>query len=389
MGLLRFLLATCVITGHSSPIPGLRLLDAGLAVKTFFMISGFYMTLILTSKYPMRQGGYWLFISNRFLRIYPTYLVVLAVSGLFYAAACIKLHAPVDRLEYWVQAWRGHHYSALGMILVSQFSIFGLDLTPLFDFSASRGFGWSGTLGFGTVPAWRFNFLPHCWSVSVELFFYLAAPLICLARRWVQMGLVLAGLAACMAAWKWLPAQLAGMATYQFFPFQISYLVLGVLSFHLLHPLFEKGRIHAGWSWSVLPPFAGALLFCGWLPGWLAQAGCIGLGFFAIPLLFNLSRRVRVDRFLGDISYPMYLSHITCKWIILATMGVSVKDSATVPGWALLLVTLVASVGLIWLVDYPVDRWRQARVARAARAGGIDGLEVTVKGSRGFRTYDL
>jgi len=70
-------------------------------------------------------------------------------------------------------------------------------------------------------------------------------------------------------------------------------------------------------------------------------------------------------------------------------MGVSVKDSATVPGWALLLVTLVASVGLIWLVDYPVDRWRQARVARAARAGGIDGLEVTVKGSRGFRTYDL
>src|ERR1700722_2221241 len=125
MGLLRFMLAACVIAGHSSPIAGLPLLDAGLAVKTFFMISGFYMTLILTSKYHAERGGYWLFISNRFLRIYPSYLVVLAVSGLMYMAAALKLHTPVDRLQYWGEAWHGHHYKELGLILVSQFSIFG------------------------------------------------------------------------------------------------------------------------------------------------------------------------------------------------------------------------------------------------------------------------
>jgi len=366
MGLLRFLLATCVITGHSSSLLGLPLLDAGLAVKTFFMISGFYMTLILSSKYHMGRGGYWLFLSNRFLRIYPSYLVVLAVSGLFYAAASIKLHGPVDRLEYWVEGWKGHHYGSLGAIALSQVSIFGLDAPPLFDFSASRGFGWVGSMGDAAVRAWRFNFLPHCWSISVELFFYVAAPLICLAQRWVQGVLVVAGLGAYLAAWRWLPGPLADAATYHFFPFQMSYLVLGVLSFHLLHPLFEKGKVHAGWSWGVLTPFAATILFYGWLPAWVAEAGCIGLGFFAIPLLFNLSRRLRVDRFIGDLSYPMYLSHITCKWVILATMGVAKKDTATVPGWELLLVTLVASVGLVWLVDYPVDRWRQARVARAA-----------------------
>ena len=57
MGLLRFLLAMCVIAGHSIAIFGLPTLDARLAVKTFFMISGFYMTLILTSKYHAGHRG--------------------------------------------------------------------------------------------------------------------------------------------------------------------------------------------------------------------------------------------------------------------------------------------------------------------------------------------
>ncbi len=369
MGLLRFLLATCVIAGHSTPILGLQLLDAGLAVKTFFVISGFYMTLILTSKYHVERGGYWLFISNRFLRIYPSYLVVLAVSLLFYAAASWKLHTPADRLAYWVQAWHAGHHAVLALIAMSQVSIFGLDTTPLFDYSAAHGFAWTGSLGADAVRAWRFNFLPHTWSISVELFFYLAAPLICVARRWVQAGLVLVGFVGYLAAFKWLPGTLADAATYHFFPFQISYLVLGVLSFHLLHPLFEKGHIHWGWTAAVLTPFAAVILFYGplenWLPDRLVRITCIGLAFFAVPLLFNISRRAKLDRFVGDLSYPMYLSHITCKWVILATMGVAKKDdSVLVPGWELLLLTLVASVTLVWLVDYPVDRWRQARVAK-------------------------
>ena len=285
------------------------------------------MTLILTSKYHVTESrnGYWLFISNRFLRIYPSYLVVFAVSGLIYAAGSLKLHArPIDS-SYWVEAWQRHHYRALALVAVSQFSIFGLDLTPLLDFTASKGFGWTGTLGDGAIRAWRFNFMPHAWSISVELFFYLAAPLICLARRWAQVGLVGLGLAAHLAAWRWLPPSVAAVATYHFFPFQIGYLVLGVLSFHLLHPLFEKGHIHAGWTWAVLPPFAATVLFYGWLPERLAYASSIGLGFFSIPLLFNLSRRSNIDRIIGDLSYPMYLSHITCKWVILAMMGVSKK----------------------------------------------------------------
>jgi hypothetical protein len=56
---------------------------------------------------------------------------------------------------------------------------------------------------------------------------------------------------------------------------------------------------------------------------------------------------------------------------MLAVMGVTTTDSAIVPAWALLLLTTVVAMALVWMVDYPVDRWRQARVAAtlAARQG--------------------
>jgi peptidoglycan/LPS O-acetylase OafA/YrhL len=354
----------CVVSGHSSPILGLPLLDAGLAVRTFFMISGFYMTLILTSKYHVKNGGYWLFISNRFLRIYPSYLVVLLVSTLFYAAASIKLHTPADRLAYWVDAIHHHRFLPMAGIAFSQVSIFGIDSVAMFDYTPDKGFAWCGTLGDTALRCWRFNFLPHCWSISVELFFYLAAPFLCVARRWVQVGVAAFGLALYITAFQVLPHALADAMTYHFFPFQIGYLMLGVLSFHLLHPLFEKGHVHKVWSVVVLVPLGITILFYGWLPWQLSTTVCIGFGFFAVPLLFNLTRRLAIDRFIGDLSYPMYLSHITCKWLLLALMGVSKKDTAIVSGTQLLVVTVVVSVGLLWIVDYPVDRWRQARVAR-------------------------
>jgi peptidoglycan/LPS O-acetylase OafA/YrhL len=364
MGLLRFLLAICVIGGHSSSILGLPLLAAGLAVKTFFIISGFYMTLILTSKYHLEKGGYWLFFSNRLLRIYPSYLAVLAGSILFYVAASIKLHAPADRLAFWLQAWHTHRFWQLILIAISQVTIVGLDFTPLFDFSLAHGFAWTGTLGADASRAWRFNFLPQSWSISVELIFYCFAPFLCTASLPILFGVVVADFGANLAAHYLLPQALAEAATYHFFPFQFGYLVLGILAFRLLHPLFEKGHIRTALSWGILAPFTAIVLGFGWLPHDLAYVTCIVLAFFAVPLLFNLSRRAKLDRFIGDLSYPMYLVHIPCKWVILALMGVPRKDdTVVVPGWELLALSVVASVCLVWLIDYPVDRWRQRRVA--------------------------
>ena len=47
MGLLRLILAISVVIWHSSPIFGISLVGGQAAVQAFYIISGFYMALIL------------------------------------------------------------------------------------------------------------------------------------------------------------------------------------------------------------------------------------------------------------------------------------------------------------------------------------------------------
>jgi peptidoglycan/LPS O-acetylase OafA/YrhL len=79
MGLIRLLLAISVITTHSTSIFGLNFIQGQIAVEIFFMISGFYMALILIEKYN-KKTDYKIFISNRLLKIFPTYWLILVIS---------------------------------------------------------------------------------------------------------------------------------------------------------------------------------------------------------------------------------------------------------------------------------------------------------------------
>src|SRR5208337_4295200 len=81
MGLLRLLLAVSVVLVHTRGCFGFRPLAAAEAVQTFYMISGFYMAMILIEKYR-GPDSYRLFLSNRFLRIYPIYWITVGLSML-------------------------------------------------------------------------------------------------------------------------------------------------------------------------------------------------------------------------------------------------------------------------------------------------------------------
>ena len=82
MGIFRVILALFVVFDHSRAVPFLDLPGGVFAVKVFFIISGFYMTMILTKKYT-GKGSYSLFISNRFLRLYPIYWAVVGLTIIF------------------------------------------------------------------------------------------------------------------------------------------------------------------------------------------------------------------------------------------------------------------------------------------------------------------
>lgn len=82
MGLIRFLLALSVVIVHSSPLLGLEIIPGSQAVHSFYIISGFYMTMIFVEKYEGTERPLYYFFSNRVLRLYPLYLLVIILTVL-------------------------------------------------------------------------------------------------------------------------------------------------------------------------------------------------------------------------------------------------------------------------------------------------------------------
>jgi peptidoglycan/LPS O-acetylase OafA/YrhL len=76
-----------------------------------------------------------------------------------------------------------------------------------------------------------------------------------------------------------------------------------------------------------------------------------------LPFLFQVSKNLKVDRYIGELSYPIYLVHPT---IIL--VGDRFIDKR-IGGMALTLLSIVAAVILNELICAPIERWRQKRVA--------------------------
>src|SRR5690349_4745024 len=76
MGLVRVALALAVVLSHLPPAT-FHFISGGLAVQGFFIISGFYMALVLSGKYA--SAG--IFYSNRLLRLMPGYFVMMVIAG--------------------------------------------------------------------------------------------------------------------------------------------------------------------------------------------------------------------------------------------------------------------------------------------------------------------
>jgi peptidoglycan/LPS O-acetylase OafA/YrhL len=375
MGLLRLLLAAAVVAEHSTPICGLTFTGGHLAVRLFFIISGFYMALILTTKYTAdHPHRYRFFISNRFLRIYPCYYVVLILSLAFYAASTFYLHHPADRLVLWQTAWRHHQIWGMFFVSLCQLTVVGMDAVCVFVYNIAQGIhlpgadtaaadvAWLPTAGAdpaGTVPAWRFMFVPQSWTISIELLFYLVVPWLI---SWRTRNLViLAGLslasyfANCLLVY---PA-LADLLGYVFFPYHLFLFILGMLACR--HSAAFLAQVSRPFKIAIVAALFSGLAVSQFVPTEPRSFICIALVALSLPILFDWTKYSRFQKWVGDLSYPVYICHILVKWGLLALMGVSKTRLTSPPGWLLLLGAIALSVLLLWLVDYPIDRWRQRR----------------------------
>ncbi len=367
MGLLRLLHAVAVVIAHSTPILGMPLIGGVGAVQTFFMVSGFYMTLILETKY-VGPGSYWLFISNRFLRLFPIYWVILALtiaSALVYRIA----------LGHWLQLapfvlWR-HELSGPTWLylLLTNVAIVGQDLLLFLGLDPQRGtLFWTNDFLAQAVPIYAFLLVPQAWSIGLEITFYLVAPFI-VRRNVVQVGaLVLLSLLLRIYIYYGLNWHFDPW-TYRFFPTELAFFLCGTLAYRLYAWLKPQAWPHA-LAWVVTLLILGLTIFYPLLPAPLGNEELklwshYLLILLGLPFAFLATATSKVDRWLGELSYPVYLVHFLIIMLLRVIPGVDQLGLAE--GTLALLCSLVAAGLLNVLIANPVEKLRQARVDQASR----------------------
>ncbi len=301
MGLLRLLLALAVVVSHCGPSGAGLLCGGRFAVQTFFMLSGFYMCLVLTEKYPAGIPGTLRFWKARARRLLPTYWFALVLSLACLAIPSAYYFSPIFTTARFAHAFSISPAPLQAATAVANLTIFGTDS---FLFLAPIDFGMS-------LPIDDLHYLllvPQSWSLAVEALFYVAAPWLCRARTTTVIFVMGFSLSARVLLFATTDAS-GDPWTYRFFPFELALFSAGILSYRAYrHAVQHRRQLLLHPALSLLPilsfacfTFSSKTEIC----FWLAYAA-IGL---SLPSIFRHSSRTPWDKALADLAYPIYTLH--------------------------------------------------------------------------------
>jgi peptidoglycan/LPS O-acetylase OafA/YrhL len=378
MGSLRLLLALLVVYFHAQaftvyvqggapfatvlPVP-----DGRSAVQMFYLISGFYMALVLNTKYRTADSN-WLFYTNRFLRLWPAAVVVNLLVVLSFLVIgevrLFRLASGIGELLGWLGSLDA---GSLVFLAFTNIFVVGQDLLWFLGFAPGgvtfAPFGSEGHNGSALS-------LNHpLFTVAIEAFYYALSPFV-LRRGWrVAAGfVVLGGLYHFLVFATGASSLIWG---YHFVASAAYFYFMGACAYHLYRWLGQepmRGRLAArpGLAWGIALGGLLLLLPIYWLMprGTLFMAPVLAL---VVPVLFTLTRQHRADRMVGELSFGVYLAHFP----ILMLLGPLVSPLGLWL-WTSLL-SVAAALLLYWAVEQPIDRWRQRRAAAAGRPAGPAG----------------
>lgn len=366
MGLLRLLLAAIVLFEHTGGLGGYAMTGGAVAVQCFFIISGFYMGLVLNERYD-RPALNRAFYANRAIRIFAMYYLFLALHLIVFAL--VEMQGGTSPLGIYADDRIGLG-ERIGLGLLN-FTAIGQEL-PLWLRIEDGALAWTAQFrGSGEGEVINYMMIPMAWSLSLELMFYALAPFI--ARRSARtIALIMAvSLIARVAA--------AGFGlvsdpwSYRFFPFELALFLAGVLAYKAWAANRERWQ---GGVWRILA-LAVPMAILAW-PWWsggetadsffsLPRVGLLALFAVALPAIHGWSHKSATDRAIGELSFPVYLGHL----LVFAMLGVLpvFKASPNLLTVATLLVTCALAWVVVRFIDVRIEALRRRIAARAGATG--------------------
>jgi peptidoglycan/LPS O-acetylase OafA/YrhL len=371
MGILRLLLAFCVLEGHldeETPGPGffgLGLLNGNLAVEMFFVISGFYMALVLHGKYN-RPGNYLTFIQQRFLRLYPTYLFILLFFVVIYGLIYLTTSHVFGSFFYWRQYCSIQNPFTFCLFGGLNLTVLGQDFLSFFRQDTVTGQLYFCLPPPGSVTVWTPAFLLNrpSWTLSVEFSFYLLAPLLVRRSVVIQIAVLLASLA--LRTWFY-EAEIWPVHawTYFFFPSTLLFFMAGSLGYRVYRSHRDTLRRFGQTYWWIFLGFMAVIVLYRRLPAFYqSDLIFIALAAAVVPLLFATTEKNKMDRFIGELSYPFYLIHWNSMILIGIFMGR--RDSFSYEP-ACILVTLLLSWLCYRFFEAKIESYRERIYRRSIK----------------------
>jgi peptidoglycan/LPS O-acetylase OafA/YrhL len=358
MGFLRYFLAIVVLYGHMLPRAAIMPMDGngGMAVQAFFVISGFYMSLI-SDKYHFENLTYENlknFYITRFLRIYPLYILCLVIFiSLSFAGITSYEHAPAQAIAELA------NWGDKALYLFSTAFMFGQGLMRFLVLDPTTHAFYLNPLTDSVNPhllGSGFAILGQAWTLSLELTFYVLAPF--LLTRSVKFISIICALSFTLRY----QIHLAGLSSYNistaFFPTALGIFLLGSLAHKLIYPSVKKlpqNKLRAISSLilAVVLWFSFKYYF---VPNGYEHKhwGFIIFVAGAIPFLFETFKNSKVDNFIGELSYPVYLIHLMCISIVYTFIT---PGSPHADLYAVAITTMLAAA-LTVVVVKPIDNFR-------------------------------
>ena len=301
------------------------------------------MSLVWTEKYSKLPNPISTFYLSRALRIYPLYFLVLV--GILLIGLVVGYRSPVA--FHFVDAFNNLGWFKASWIYLTQLTLIGMETPLFFDFQLNK-----------------YMILPVAWTLGLELTFYLLVPFL-LSRMSILLGTLILSLILRVLT------LISGLRedtvlnevlwSYRFFPFEIALFLAGALAYKMFKQLPVSLKVVFA---RLDVYFLTISLIIGYLCYFKLLLPCLGeatywlyylIIFFGISILFSHTKTSKRDGYIGELSYPMYISHIPILWAVSIFCLPENRIYVVIP------LTLLSSVLLSRLQSF-VDNYRHALI---------------------------
>jgi peptidoglycan/LPS O-acetylase OafA/YrhL len=374
MGYFRLYLALCVVSAHWTELFPWPTHNGTEAVQIFFVISGFYMQYIHEKYTSIRS-----FYTSRFMRIFIPYWFVLAFV-MIGSLGCTILFDNLAELRAYPDALKNNGLLGVLIAASTNITLLGIDGVYFLEHAKDGALTLTAAAGETSAPLYRYLLIPQAWTIGLELSFYLMVPFLAALSNFRLVSILMLSVFARIYTYNYLGDTPSGFEN-RFFPFELALFILGMLAarsylagaYNRIKQVnhYIRERLPGYSSQVILITLGLTLAVCAtrqaesiWGTRTISLLSYIGWA-LAIPIFFDFFKESKIDRFIGELSYPVYLVHhfvifIVAKCLLVTHIKIDPLSNGIING----AISIIISIFLLKFLISPLDAIRYRMAAK-------------------------